>query len=127
MRRLGRVLLVLLSCWTVGSACLLGAQGVARSQVRTPVPAEAYRVLAQVRATGQPLPGYEGGRRFGNYGNGEGKLPVNDARGRRIFYQEWDIHPHVPGRNRGPERLVTGSDHRAWFTADHYRTFTEMR
>jgi guanyl-specific ribonuclease Sa len=25
--------------------------------------------------------------------------------------------------DRGAERLVTGSDGSAWFTADHYRTF----
>lgn len=92
------------------------------------IPQEARQVLVQVRATGQPLPGYVGGRRFGNYGSGgEQKLPVTDARGQRITYREWDIHPKVEGRNRGPERLVTGSDGRAWFTADHYCSFTEIR
>jgi len=29
--------------------------------------------------------------------------------------------------NRGPERIVTGSDGRAYYTSDHYTTFTEMK
>jgi len=28
--------------------------------------------------------------------------------------------------NRGAERIVTGSDGRAWYTGDHYQHFTEM-
>lgn len=92
------------------------------------IPAAARETLAQVRRTGQPLPNYVGGRRFGNYGRGgERKLPVLDTLGRPITYREWDIHPKVPGRNRGPERLVTGSDGRAWYTADHYCSFTEVK
>lgn len=91
------------------------------------IPRAAKETLAFVRRHGEAPPGQVGGRRFGNYGSGgEQKLPVVDARGHRIHYQEWDIHPKLPGRNRGPERLVTGSDGRAWYTADHYCTFTEM-
>jgi guanyl-specific ribonuclease Sa len=120
-------MLLWLSCLLAAGAFPLPAQGAARTAAPAGIPREAFQVLAHVRATGQPLPGYEGGRRFGNYGgDGEQKLPATDARGGRISYQEWDIHPHVRGHNRGPERLVTGSDHRAWFTGDHYRSFTEM-
>ena len=46
------------------------------------------------------------------------------ARGR---YREYDVHPKVPGKNRGAERIVidqrTG---KAYYTADHYRTFVPM-
>jgi guanyl-specific ribonuclease Sa len=102
------------------------SQPMATAQVQ--VPPEARTVLAQVRATGRSFPGYVGGRRFGNYGGGgEQKLPVQDARGRKIAYQEWDIHPKLQGHGRGPERLVTGDDGRGWYTADHYRTFMEVR
>lgn len=91
------------------------------------IPQAARETLAYVRAHGQAPPGQVGGRRFGNYGSGgEQKLPVADARGRHLSYQEWDIHPKVLGRNRGAERLVTSDDGRAWYTADHYCSFTEM-
>ena len=92
------------------------------------IPAAAWRTLEMVRRTGEAPPGQVGGRRFGNYGSGgEQKLPLRDDRGRRISYLEWDIHPRRPGLNRGPERIITGSDGRAWYTADHYCSFTEMR
>jgi guanyl-specific ribonuclease Sa len=88
----------------------------------------AWETLAYIHKHGEAPPGYVGGRRFGNYGRGgEEKLPVRDPQGRRIEYREWDIHPRTPGRNRGPERIVTGNDGRAWYTGDHYRTFMEMR
>lgn len=101
-------------------------------QPRTVAPAQipraAWETLAFVRAHGQAPPGQVGGRRFGNIGRGgEQKLPVRMARGARIDYQEWDIYPRRMGRNRGPDRLVTGSDGRAWYSADHYCSFTEMR
>jgi guanyl-specific ribonuclease Sa len=92
------------------------------------IPKAARETLAYIRKHQSAPPGYVGGRRFGNYGRGgEQKLPVRDAQGRTIQYQEWDIHPKIQGRNRGPERLVTGSDGRAWYTADHYFSFTELR
>ena len=92
------------------------------------IPREAWETLLYVRLHRQPPPGHVGGRRFGNFGRGgEQRLPVRTGRGSRIDYQEWDIHPRRPGRNRGAERLVTGSDGRAWYSADHYCSFTEMR
>lgn len=80
-------------------------------------------MLAYVRTHDEAPAGYVGGRRFGNY---DRNLPQLDAKGKRIDYREWDIHPKTPGRNRGAERLVTGSDGRAWYTADHYSRFTEI-
>ncbi len=77
-----------------------------------------------MRAHGAAPEGVEGGRSFGNF---EHRLPEREASGRSIHYQEWDLWPKVRGRNRGAERLVTGSDGRAWYTGDHYRTFTEVK
>lgn len=88
------------------------------------VPASARETLAYIRQHGYAAPGYVGGRVFGNY---EGALPRYDARRKRIQYREWDVHPMAEHRNRGAERLVTGSDGRAWYSDDHYRTFTEVK
>jgi ribonuclease T1 len=78
----------------------------------------AREILAAIEARGgEPLAGYVGGRTFQNR---ERRLPA----GR---YREYDLHPRVPGRDRGPERLVidqvTG---RAYYTGDHYRTFVPL-
>jgi ribonuclease T1 len=92
-----------------------------RSPAKTSrIPAYAKQTLAYIQEHHEAPPGYEGGRRFGNH---DRALPSNDLHGQRIEYQEWDVRPHVPRRNRGPERIVTGSDGSAWYTPDHYRTF----
>lgn len=81
-------------------------------------PRQAEEVLEAIQQRhGEPLPGYVGGRTFHNR---ERTLPP----GR---YREYDVHPKVPGRNRGPERVVieqrTG---KAYYTGDHYATFIPM-
>lgn len=80
------------------------------------VPQKVYDVLAAIQERrGQPLPGYVGGRVFENR---ERRLP----KGR---YREYDVNPKIPGRNRGAERLVIdGRTGKAYYTQDHYRTFT---
>jgi ribonuclease T1 len=88
------------------------------------IPVKVYRVLEHIRANNAPMDGYVGGRRFGNY---EKRLPQKDGFNKRINYQEWDVNPKKQGRNRGAERLVTGSDGRAWYTNDHYDTFVEVK
>jgi guanyl-specific ribonuclease Sa len=88
------------------------------------VPAKVAKVLKHVDDTGRAPEGYEGGRTFLNV---EKLLPQKDAAGRRITYHEWDVNPHRPGVNRGPERLVTGSDGSAYYTGDHYRSFKRIR
>ncbi|HJW34252.1 MAG TPA: ribonuclease domain-containing protein [Holophagaceae bacterium] len=130
MKWIGRSLLLLLM------GILLGACGRVTAPHPAPpakgavaaaqdgVPDQAIQVLAYVRAHGEAPPGTEGGRRFGNY---ERRLPEREGGGKVIRYQEWDVWPKARGRNRGAERLVTGSDGRAWYTGDHYRTFTEVR
>lgn len=82
------------------------------------IPADAWKVLAEIQSRrGAPPPGYVGGRTFQNR---EGRLP-------RGTYREYDVHPKVAGRPRDAARLVieqkTG---RAYYSADHYRTFHLM-
>lgn len=88
------------------------------------IPQKVYDVLAYVKANGRAMDGYVGGRRFGNF---ENHLPRSSTDGRPIRYQEWDVNPKLQGRNRGTDRLVTSSDGRAWYTNDHYNTFTEVK
>lgn len=64
--------------------------------------------------------GYKGGRVFENT---QGRLPETPG----VTYREWDVNPYVKGVNRGPERIVTGSDGSAYWTGDHYDTFLMFR
>jgi guanyl-specific ribonuclease Sa len=92
------------------------------------VPQKAALVLKSIDETGRAPEGFEGGRRFLNLGrDGEQALPRVDAQGNTIQYREWDVNPLVAGRNRGAERLITGSDRSAFYTSDHYRTFVRIR
>lgn len=96
-----------------------------QTDIRTSnTPDKALKVLKYVRENGVAIDGYVGGRKFGNY---EGLLPKNDASHTRINYQEWDVNPKVNGKNRGTERLITGSNGKAYYTDDHYRSFVEVR
>ncbi len=90
----------------------------------TVIPQKVYDVLKYIRANHHAMPGYVGGRVFTNR---EKIVPVTDAQGNPIQYQEWDVNPKIQGQNRGAERILTGSDGRAWYTSDHYQTFTEIK
>ncbi|MEV4130404.1 ribonuclease domain-containing protein [Nocardia sp. NPDC049707] len=99
------------------------------STVRAPgVPDRAYATLAEIDAGRWPdsanAPGTKGGDRWMNRA---GTLPAKDSAGKAITYQEWDVNPKQPNRSRDAERIVTGSDRSAWYTGDHYETFTRMR
>lgn len=88
------------------------------SGLQEAIPPSARDTLQALEARhGDPLPGYVGGRTFQNR---ERILP----RGR---YREYDVHPKRPGKSRGAERIVidkrTG---KAYYTADHYRSFIPM-
>lgn len=62
-----------------------------------------------------------------NDGRGGGQvLPQVDGAGTPITYQEWDVNPAGPG-GRDAVRIVTGNDGSAWYTEDHYGTFTRIR
>jgi ribonuclease T1 len=99
-------------------------QNVGKQKIKdTKVPQKVYEVLKFIRANNAAPDGYVGGRKFGNY---ENLLPKKDNNGKRINYQEWDVNPKKEGRNRGAERLITGSDGKAYFTKNHYKSFTEV-
>ena len=130
MRRLILVVLGLaLACTAAPDAAPpAGSAATAAPRVETPnIPAFVLSIVDIVRRTSAPPPGYRGGTRFYNDGrDGEPTLPATTPAGRSITYREWDVHPWVRGVNRGAERLVTGSDGSAYYTADHYRTFTRI-
>lgn len=88
------------------------------------VPEKAGKVLAYIDQHGRAPQGYVGGRTFSNR---ERHLPRTDRDGKPVRYREWDVNPKVRGKNRGPERLVTGSEGSAYYTPDHYRTFVQIR
>jgi ribonuclease T1 len=92
-------------------------------------PEKVLVVLKYVEEHHEAPAGYEGGREFHNSGgrDGEESLPRRDDRGRTVMYREWDVNRKVAGVNRGAERLVTGSDGSAYYTMDHYKTFTKIR
>ena len=94
-----------------------------QQQNPTGAPAYVLEVLNYVRRNGEAPAGYVGGKEFQNR---EKKLPAKDGGGKKIRYSEWDVQPKVQGKNRGPERLVTGSDHSAWYTRDHYKNFLKI-
>ena len=90
----------------------------------TGIPQKVYDVLKYIRANHRAMDGYVGGRVFTNR---EKIVPQTDDNGNPIDYQEWDVNPKVQGQNRGTERILTGSDGRAWYTNDHYQTFKEIK
>jgi ribonuclease T1 len=95
---------------------------------RNGVPEKVLTVLKYVEEHHEAPAGYEGGREFHNLsGPNEESLPRRGGRGKAIAYQEWDVNRKVAGVNRGAERLITGSDGSAYYTSDHYRTFTKIR
>lgn|GEM_PF-908101 len=88
------------------------------------IPEKVTTVLQYIVSHGEAMPGYVGGRKFGNF---EHRLPQTNASGQAIEYQEWDVNPHEKGVNRGTERLITSTQERkAYFTQDHYQNFTEI-
>lgn len=92
-----------------------------------PVPENAWATLGRVQSKGSPLPGYKGGSTFGDTGQAGGQvLPRSTSGGSPITYREWDVNPYVKGVDRGGERIVTGSDGSAYYTSDHYRSFTQF-
>ncbi len=97
--------------------------GQDNTQTAPKVPTYVLETLQFIRRNGHAPEEYVGGREFQNK---EKHLPAKNDQNKRIRYSEWDVHPKVKGQNRGPERLVTGSDHSAYFTKDHYKTFLKI-
>ena len=99
----------------------------AAKRVASAVPQHATDVLTHVRANGSAPAGFKGGRTFLNDCRGGGQVsPRADAVGNPINHSEWDVNAYQKGVNRGAERVVTGSDGRAYYTNDHYGTFTPI-
>lgn len=92
------------------------------------VPEHAYQTLTEIDAGRWPgsanAPGTKGGDQWMNRG---GSLPRTDSSGKAISYREWDVNPKQRGQARDAERIITGSDGSAYYTGDHYKTFTRMR
>ena len=93
----------------------------------TNVPQKATNTLGTIRQTNAAPKGYKGGGVFANDGRQAGQvLPKLDSAGNPITYREFDVNPFQKGVNRGPARIVMGSDGKAYFTNDHYKTFIEI-
>ncbi|CAM3878618.1 MULTISPECIES: ribonuclease domain-containing protein [Tsukamurella] len=98
-----------------------------RSAANTAVPQRVSDTLAKIDAGTWPPKdgsGTQGGRNFGNF---EKRLPATGADGKKVRYTEWDVNIKKPNRGRDAERIITGSDGSAWYTLDHYETFTRIR
>ncbi|WP_433656759.1 ribonuclease domain-containing protein [Nocardia sp. CA-128927] len=102
-------------------------QGESVTLVSAAVPQRAWDTLARIDAGTWPPNDGSGTKGGGTWSNREGTLPSADSAGRRINYQEWDVNIKKPGQSRDAERIVTGNDRSAWYTGDHYATFTRMR
>jgi guanyl-specific ribonuclease Sa len=98
-------------------------RGVSSNQRIGNIPVYVIQTLEHVHKYRKAPDGHVGGRTFHNR---EKKLPFIDLYGDSIRYREWDVKPMQAGKNRGPERLVTGSDGSAWYTRDHYRSFNKI-
>ncbi|TWS26483.1 guanine-specific ribonuclease N1 and T1 [Tsukamurella sputi] len=97
------------------------------SSSNSAVPQRVLDTLARIDAGTWPPKdgsGTQGGRDFGNF---EGRLPKTDSQGKAAKYTEWDVNIKKSGRGRDAERIITGADGGAWYTLDHYETFTRIR
>ncbi|KXP12121.1 ribonuclease domain-containing protein [Tsukamurella pseudospumae] len=116
---------------TVKGSTVTAKPGPARSSAGAPsnsaVPQRVLATLARIDAGTWPPKdgsGTQGGRNFGNF---ENRLPKTDSKGKAAKYTEWDINIKKSGRGRDAERIITGADGGAWYTLDHYETFTRIR
>lgn len=101
-----------------------GTTTLSESENNTEIPQKVYDVLNYIKANNHAMPGYVGGRVFSNR---ERIVPEFDEKGNPIDYREWDVNPKVKGQKRGTERILTGSNNRAWYTNDHYKSFKEIK
>jgi len=104
------LLALLLACSTV-----LAFSGEIDTQQ---LPPEARETVSRIHAGG-PFPATRDGAVFSNR---EGRLPKR-ARG---YYREYTVQ--TPGaRDRGPRRIVVGTEGEMFYTDDHYRSFRRIR
>lgn len=97
-------------------------------QASSDAPARVLATLVEIDAGRWPDSANAVGTKGGiTFRNSEGRLPAVGAGGGRVVYQEWDVNPKKNGQGRDAERIVTGNDGSAWYTLDHYDTFTRIR
>ena len=110
-----RLLSLLLSVWLL---CFAGlAIAFDDSIAVADLPPEA-RTTLQLIEQGGPFPYQRDGVAFGNY---EKRLPLK----KRGYYREYTVA--TPGlKHRGPRRIVAGSEHERYYTADHYNSFRRI-
>jgi RHS repeat-associated protein len=90
--------------------------------------AQLLDLLTVIDVSGSAPVGQKGGDVFKNDGRNNGQvLPPTDGSGNSVTYREWDVNPKSATGGRGTERIVTGSDGSAYYTNDHYLTFTKIR
>ncbi len=56
------------------------------------------------------------------FGNREGRLPRKPDG----YYEEW-VHPTPKLSGPGPQRIVTGKGGEIFYTADHYKSFRQLK
>jgi len=123
-----RVAAVLLVAFALVAVLLWWLQGRSAPAVDDSLQTKARHVIEVVDATGRSPDGYLGGRQFMNdERGGTTPLPRRGADGRVIVYHEYDVNPRHQGVDRGPQRLVMGSDGSAYVTPDHYVTWERLR
>ncbi len=86
------------------------------------IPKKVYQMIQHIKEkNGAPPPGYKGGKVYRNkpIKNGQ-KLPDG------VNYREYDVNPYSKGTDRGAERIVIGDNGSAWYTDNHYETFTRV-
>lgn len=104
------------------------AQKSSAQQVSSDAPTRVLATLVEIDAGRWPDSANAVGTKGAvTFRNSEGRLPAVGAGGGRVVYQEWDVNPKKNGQGRDAERIVTGNDGSAWYTLDHYETFTRIR
>jgi guanyl-specific ribonuclease Sa len=112
----------------IGLALALTSAAALGQKPEVRVPAKVEPILRAIDETGRAPAGHVGGGEYHNSGRrGEQLLPKVDRDGDAIVYRTWDVNPSGPGRGRGAERLVTGTDGSAYYSPDDYATFVAVR
>jgi len=93
------------------------------------VPANVEQTLEFItKHNGAAPQGYKGKGKYENDGRDNSQvLPKTEPDGKPITYKEYDVHPLLPGVDRGDDRLVVGSDGSVYYTTDHYKHCTRIR
>lgn len=106
---------LLLGLWLF---CASGLAAAVDGDIRVAeLPPEARSTLRLIEQGG-PFPYQRDGIAFGNY---EKRLPPQ----KRGYYQEYTVP--TPGlKSRGARRIIAGSGHERYYTADHYNSFRRI-